>query len=408
MASVRENGKSGHERTYSVLFRQNKKQRSKTFVSEAAALDFKDLVERFGPERALKYLQDDTPTQAGMSLDELAEKWLAARKGDLTPNIHRGYRRDYDGWIRGRLGFREAASINEGDVQAWVDWMRVHPSATGKPLSPKSIADRHAILHQIFKWGSARARGYVDHNPCKETDLPKRTKKPPKGLRIPELMALLEAGERGDRDTADVVAFIAGTGWRIGEAIALTAGAVEDDGDRVYVAMGRVHRRGVGFTEGAKSEASYGRRLRVVGPAAGVLRRRVVGLGPGDLVFTFTDGRPGVTRSGPWNPTSFRDRRFKALVAAAGLTERAPTPHWLRHTHVALCHAAGMSLAEIQRRLGHEDIQTTINTYGRMIDEMSDEAALKLDRLLTPRPAAEQVIEGTVVGEVAASREDDA
>jgi hypothetical protein len=73
---------------------------------------------------------------------------------------------------------------------------------------------------------------------------------------------------------------------------------------------------------------------------------------------------------------------------------------------VALCHAAGMSLAEIQRRLGHEDIQTTINTYGRMIDEMSDEAALKLDRLLTPRPAAEQIIEGTVVGEVAASRED--
>lgn len=412
MASVQERVLSGGERTWAVLFRQNKKQRSKTFASEAAAEEFKNSIDLFGVERALKYLLDEQPKQAGMSLDELAEKWLAAKKSALTPNIHRGYKRDYDGWIRDRLGFREATSINEGDVQSWVDWMSVRPSATGEPLSAKSIADRHAILHQIFKWGSARARGYVDHNPCKETDLPRRTKKPPKGLRIPELMALLEAGERGDRDTADVVAFMAGTGWRISEAIALTAGAVDDDGDRVYVSMDRVHRRGVGFTEGGKSEASEGRRLRIVGPAVGVLRRRLFDQGgkrlaPGDLVFTFKDGRPGVKREGlPWNPTSFRDRRWKALVAAAGLTERRPTPHWLRHTHVAICHAAGMSLAEIMRRVGHDDIQTTINTYGRMIDEMNDESALKMERLLTPRPASEQVIEGTVVGEVATPREE--
>jgi len=406
MASVQERPLSGGESTWAVLFRQNKKQRSRTFVSEEAALGFKDSIEKFGVERALRYLADETPQAPGMSLDELAEKWLAAKKGDVTPNIHRGYKRDYDNWIHDRLGHREAASIDESDVQDWVDWMKVRPAKKGgDPIGPKSIADRHAILHQIFKWGSARSRNYVEHNPCKETDLPKRAKKPPKGLRIPELMMLLEAGERFDRDTADVVAFIAGTGWRISEAIALTAGSVEDEGDRIYVTMDRVHRRLVGFTEGGKSEAAEGRRLRIVGPAIGVLRRRVVGKGPGDLVFTFKDGRPGVkNRIRPWNPASFRDRRWKALVEEAGLTHRNPTPHWLRHTHVALCHAAGMSLAEIQRRIGHEDIQTTINTYGRMIDEMNDESALRLDRLLTPLPAAEQVIAGTVVGEVSAPR----
>lgn len=406
MASVQERVLSGGERTWAVLFRQNKRQRSKTFISEEAALDFRDSVEKFGPERALRYLAEETPQAPGMSLDELAEKWLAAKKGDVTPNIHRGYKRDYDNWIHDRLGHREAMSIDEGDVQDWVDWMKVRPAKKGGvPIGPKSIADRHAILHQIFKWGSARSRGYVDHNPCKETELPKRTKKPPKGLRIPELMALLEAGERtDDQDTADVVAFMAGSGWRISEAIALAAGAVEDDGERVYVSMDRVHRRLVGFTEGGKSEAAEGRRLRIVGPAVGVLRRRVTGKSPSDLVFTFKDGRPGVDRVGPWNPTSFRDRRWKALVAAAGLTDRGPTPHWLRHTHVALCHAADMSLAEIQRRIGHEDIQTTINTYGRMIDEMNDRSAEKLDRLLTPRPASEQIVAGTVVGEVPAPR----
>lgn len=420
MASVRENGKSGHEQTFSVLFRQNKRQRSKTFTSRGAAEDFRDSVEKFGPERALKYLLDETPAQPGMSLDELAEKWLAAKKGDVTPNILRGYRRDYANWIHDRLGFREAASINEGDVQSWVDWMRVTPAKTGgTPLGPKSIADRHAILHQIFKWGSARARGYVDHNPCKETELPKRIKSPIKGLTVPELHALLVAGERRgedgeyvDRDTADVAAFMAGTGWRIGEALAPLAGAFEDDGEALYVTMARVHRTAVGYVEGGKSRAAIGRRLRVMGPAVAIVRRRMNAGGPDgkplaatDHVFTFKDARPGVNRTLPWNPPSFR-RRWARLIEAAGLTERNPTPHWLRHTHVAICHRAGMSLPEIQRRLGHEDIQTTINIYGRMIDEMNDETALNLDRLLTPRPAAEQVIQGTVVGEVAAPRED--
>lgn len=404
MASVRENVLNEHESTWAVLFRQNKKQRSKTFVSEKAANDFRVLVDLVGPERALRDLEQETPAQAGMSLDELAGKWLASKKGEVTPNIHRGYQRDYDNWIHERLGHREAASIDEGDVQSWVDWMKVRPAKKGgEPIGAKSIADRHAILHQIFRWGSSRSRGYVDHNPCKETDLPRRTKKPPKGLRIPELMALLEAGERANQDTADVVAFMAGTGWRISEAIALTAGAVEDDGDRVYVSMGSVHRRLVGFTEGGKSDASEGRRLRIVGPAAQVLRRRIVSKAPGDLVFTYTDARhtkKELVR--PWHPSSFRGR-WIALVAEAGLSERNPTPHWLRHTHVALCHAAEMSLAEIQRRIGHEDIKMTINTYGRMIDDMNDVSAVKLDRLLTPRPASEQVIEGVVIAEVTES-----
>jgi integrase len=398
MASVKPRPRADGTTAYVVLFRHGKKQRSKTFDTERGASRFAAMVDEFKPERALRYIADEDEAPVGLSLDDLAQRWLESKEGAVTPNILVGYRRDYEGWIKPRFGHREAAQIHEGDVQAWVDWMRVHPSpTTGKPLSPKSIADRHAILHQMYKWGTARARALVPHNPCKETELPKRTKSTPKGLRLPELHALLQAGEQVDPDAADLISFMAGTGWRIGEAIALTAGAVEDYGDHVFVNMERVVRRRVGLTEGGKSTAAM-RRLRVLGPAAPMLRRRLVGLGPGDLVFTFADGRPGVNRRGPWNVNSFRDLRWPKIVAAAGLADRKPTPHWLRHTHVAVCHAAGLSLAEIQRRLGHEDIQMTINTYGRMIEDMSDEAAARLDVLLTPAlPAA---VEGRVVEEL--------
>jgi integrase len=403
MASVKERSRTDGTSAYVALFRQGGKQRSRTFEDPTSANRFVRMVDDFGAERALRYLEDEQDAPVGLSLDDLAQRWLVSKEGAVTPNILVGYRRDYEGWIKPRFGHREAAHIHEGDVQAWVDWMRLHPSpTTGKPLSPKSIADRHAILHQIFGWGSARTRNLVPHNPCKETELPKRQKVQPKGLRLPELHALLEAGAAVDQDAADLVAFMAGTGWRIGESVALLAGAVEeverDDGTvHVFVDMQRVLRRGVGFTEGGKSDAAM-RRLRVLGPAVPMLRRRIVGLGPGDFVFTFADGRPGVNRRGPWNVNSFRDLRWPRLVEAAGLAARKPTPHWLRHTHVALCLAAGLSLPEIQRRLGHDDIQTTINVYGRMQAEMSDDVAGRLDVLLTPTAPA--VIEGTVGNEL--------
>ena len=396
MASIQERHRRSDGTTaYVVLFRHSTKQRSQTFDSRDGAERFIRMIDDFGAERALRYLDDEADTPTGLSLDELFDRWLPSKRGDVTPNILRGYQRDYDNWIRPRLGHREAGHIHESDVQSWVDWMKTHPSpTTGEPLSPKSIADRHAILHQIYDWSGKKARGLVTHNPCKETDLPKRTKKPPKGLRIPELHALLLAGEKVDQDAADMVAFMAGTGWRIGESVAVLAGAIEDTDAKLYVNMERVLRRGVGFTDGGKSDAAM-RRVEVLGPAVQMIRRRVVGLGPSDFLFTFADGRPGVNRRGPWNEASFRDLRWPRLVAAAGLVERHPTPHWLRHTHVAICIAAGLSLAEIQRRLGHEDIQTTINVYGRMFQEMNEDAAGRLAALLTPTIPA--IVQGAVL-----------
>lgn len=109
-----------------------------------------------------------------------------------------------------------------------------------------------------------------------------------------------------------------------------------------------------------------------------MLRRRLVGKGPGALVFTNPPW-------GMWEPSTFRSRWWRKAVAAAGLEHRQPTPHWLRHTHVLICHLAGMTLPEIQRRIGHVDIKTTINVYGQMIDDMPDDVAGRLDALLAGR-----------------------
>lgn len=44
------------------------------------------------------------------------------------------------------------------------------------------------------------------------------------------------------------------------------------------------------------------------------------------------------------------------------------TPHWFRHTHATALLLAGAQPHVVMRRLGHADVQTTLNTYGWVTD----------------------------------------
>ena len=373
MASIRERtGPRGT--TYAVLFSRAGKQSSQTFATEKAAVKFRKLVEAVGPDGAIEIMRGEK--SGAKTVDALAREWLEWKRRDMTVEGHRDYVRQYERWIKPTFGQRVAENVTERDVQHWID------NVLAPAVGGKTVAKEHALLHGLFKWASAKSRGYVSHNPCKESELPKRTKAPVRGLMLPELAALLAAAERlakdspAFRDAADVIATMAGTGWRPAEALSPAVQHVEvaDDG-KVFLSMGQVFRRGEGIVPEGKTEAAT-RYLRVLGPGAAALSRRIVGRGWDELVF------PNPTTGEAWNPNAFRRNYWQPIVAAAGLAERKPTPYWLRHTHVLLCVKAGMSLPEIQRRVGHESIQTTINVYGRLIDGMSDEVADRLEALL--------------------------
>lgn len=393
MASVRKRTNRNGSATYAVLFRHHGKQTSLTFADEKSATDFKTLVEILGPDRALAEAeagQADAPT-----LDELAEKffkWKRPRvRSDRTVN---DYERDYKNWIKDTLGHRRAASVDEVDVQQLVD------SWTDAGLSPKSVADRHMVLHSIYKWATAKTRRLVEHNPCLETEMPKRRKRQPKHATPQEWGAIYEAAQRLNPDAADLLFFIVATGWRWSEATGLTVAAIEEYEDEygrqhMLAVMGRVFRRNAAhqmvLVEDAKSDAGQ-RRVKLGPTAAALVRRRMIGKGGGDLIFTNASGRK-------WYQTNFLNRTWPKILEAADVT-RPITPHWLRHTHVYLLNRTKkVSLPEIQRRIGHESITTTIDVYGKGIDDISDDALEALDELLTGRAVP---IEGTVVrGELA-------
>jgi site-specific recombinase XerD len=392
MASIRERTTKGGETTWAVLYRINGKQSSTAFTNPASAEKFRTLVDILGPAKALATL--DSERADGPTVDQLAAKFFAWKASDVTPRTLTDYRRDYDNWIKPRLGARHCSSLDERDIQDFVDDIAKH-------LEPKSVADRHMLLHSMFKFGAAKTRRIVDYNPCLETTLPKRGKRLAKGATLPEWQALKAAARAIEPDAADLMEFIAGTGWRWSEAAALPVRNVaewDEDGRTVMRAtVAQVFRRGGDYRQTlaqdeAKSQAGL-RTVKVPDSVAAIVRRRIVGKGPDDLVFTNRSGRK-------WYQQNFLSRTWPRIEARAGL-DRHLTPHAIRHLHVALLDRSGATPAEMKRRLGHEDIQTTLNVYGGMIDDIDAGVLDKLDALLTSdAPVAGEVIASDVVREL--------
>ncbi len=78
---------------------------------------------------------------------------------------------------------------------------------------------------------------------------------------------------------------------------------------------------------------------------------------------------------------NLRHPRLQKACKAAGLTDPRPTMHDARHTHAAFLIDSGVQLPEIQCRLGHESISTTVDTYGYRMKRADAMVLSALDRL---------------------------
>ena len=385
MASVRTRTTATGETTYQVRYRRKTggrlRQESRTFTNKKAANSFAALATD-DPDKALRWLETDDHTQQ-LTVAQLAAQWLTWKTPRVTERTANDYARDVDNWILPWLGNQPADLVDEADVQRWVDHMATR-------LEPKSVADRHMLLNSMYDYGKAKSRRLVTHNPCEETELPKKVKKPPKGTTAGEFAAIRAAAAQRNMDAHDLILFLGETGWRFSEATALDVRDVEDDGTDVWVTVTQVFRidgRGkqVIAVDAAKSYAAF-RRIRMFPDTAAMIRRRMLGKKPGDLLFTNSRGRH-------WNQHTFLRETWPRILTDTKLNTdaRKPTPHWLRHMHVAVCLAAGASLQEVQRRIGHNNISTTVGTYGGMVGDINDQALDRAAEIMAGRRFAHGV-----------------
>ena len=73
-------------------------------------------------------------------------------------------------------------------------------------------------------------------------------------------------------------------------------------------------------------------------------------------------------------------RKWRRFVQRYGLPDIRL--HDLRHSNATALIQAGVNPRVVQQRLGHSDVNITLNTYTHVLPEMDMEAAKKLDDIL--------------------------
>ena len=358
--------------TWRVRFRLAGRETSETFTTKRAAAVFCSDIESRGAAHAVRMRDQDERDRRAPVLDKIADAYLTARaKRVRSDRTIADYRRDYRNHIAPALGHVPVTAIGPDDVQQLVDEWTDH-------LAPKTVLARHALLHGILKHAMTGAGGrWIDADPCLDTDLPRARRTPPKALRPAEWEALHRALRQIDPDAADLAWVMLASGLRWSEATALDGWAVDDDGRHVRLTVGRVVRRNAAgqhvVVEDVKGVGSH-RTVALDEACSAMVRERTDRAGAG-LIFTNAGGRQ-------WHYSNFVHRAWRPALDLANLTRR-PTPHWLRHTSTVWLLHNGATLPDVQARIGHASITTTIGVYGSSIADVTPEALAAFGRAVS-------------------------
>jgi len=279
------------------------------------------------------------------------------------------------------------ARIERRNVQEWITKL------SDKGLAPATVRACHRLLSGMC--AEAVEARLIGQSPCRAIKLPRVARTEQRFLTAVEVEQL--AGAIGEH-FAPLIYTAAYSGARWGELAGLKrerlnllkrqmsiVGTLEE-------VQGRLR-----YVDETKTSAS--RRL-VTLPAflCDLLSGQPEGNGAASE-FVFTSVTGAMLRRG-----NFRRNAFKPGLAAAGLDPDTRF-HDLRHTAAALMIEQGAHPKEIQARLGHASIKTTLEVYGHLmptlgahLDEALDQAHRDA-RLNLPRPVRGLTVVGPETAE---------
>jgi integrase len=302
---------------------------------------------------------------------EYAPEWIALYKGRTTRGFRESTRKEYARDL-GLDPVTFSALDPVCDAMAFFGKMRLpqieprdvkryQASLENRGLAPASIARRIAPLRALF--ATAVEEGLIRSNPASgirlttshvETDAPEKVK----ALTEDELGRLLEALPERWRP---LIAFMAHTGLRISEVVALRWSDIDFGNRRVEIR--RAYRDGV-F---APPKSRYAR--RDVPLSQGMAQRlwelkKSAGGGADAPIFT-------AARGGLLDPGNTAARVLKPAARAAGVPWAAF--HTLRHSCATMLFRHGANAKQVQVWLGHHSPAFTLATYVHLLpDDLPD------------------------------------
>lgn len=298
------------------------------------------------------------PPGPDVTVAEWAERWLAGLT--VRPSTQAGYRRQVTARIVPQLGHLKVAELKVSQVKAALAVWR----EAGAPTANRTLAVGANML------GDALLDELITRNPFEDCAKLKYEPKPIDPFAPAELRALI-AAHAGKYAVCRAVAFLAGTGARIGEAAALDVTDYHAPTGRVSIA--RTWSRDHGM-RAAKSKHSI-RTITVPEPVRPAVLAAIDGRASG-VLFRNAGG------------TRFDSAQFhiglNLLLKALGIRRR--NPHALRHGVATLLVSSGVPVGDVAKYLGHTVAQV-VRTY---VHPAGTEPADVLSRALEGERAGEK------------------
>lgn len=339
--------------TWEVRWREDGRNRSRSFTDRQAARDFNRELDRIRQAGELA----DALIRRRLTIAELAEQWWERRHHALSTTTRDVYAVQLDLRILSRLGTRRVTQLTVQDVETWITDLRARGDRD--PTITKALTVLSALLTMAVQ------DGVIAVNPVHQARKPSQARTRTPVLVHPDQVEqmrhhLLQAG---DERSAVLLELLAYAGLR-------------PESEAVTLPWRHVRRHSLLVVDRKRARE---RTVELVPPLADTLNE-----------WRLRRGRPGADllvvpsrADGAWTRDEWRWWRrgpFTRAATSAGLPQDT-RPRDLRSSFVSLLIHEGRSITEVARQLGH-DPQTALGVYAQVFDDTRPE-----DRL----PAAELI-----------------
>ena len=239
-------------------------------------------------------------------------------------------------------------------------------------LSKRTVQFMHSVIHkaldQAMRWGM------VPRNVADLVEAPRPQRKTPVMWTPDEVNIFKDAAKNSKYELIFLLSLYCG--FRQGEVLGIHYEDVSITKGTIRVEHTVQPLKG-GLVIGQPKTESSRRTVTVPKDVLVLLQKHIYSLNKDQgLIFTSNAG----------NPISASNviKEFKKILEVAGLPQIRF--HDLRHVSASLLLLAGVDIKTIQKRLGHSQISTTMDIYTNVLPTLQDDAAERMNALLS-RPS---------------------
>ena len=317
--------------------------------------------------------ENDVVTNSQRLFSELADEWFEQYKNTVRESTYVAQRLAYKKHIFPLFGNLKISKISipycQKQVNYWYSYYKKYSNLIG-------------LTSSIFKY--ALSLRLIRNNPMDAVIRPKRKKQiDEERYSAPyyekeELLAFLEIAKNYPDPIYPIFRILAFTGLRKGELLALRWKDIDFDKGTLSVkqTLATCDKWEIKF-QVPKTEKSL-RTISIDSETLQVIKRwqlkqkenfLKIGIKPTkdgeQLLFVSEENKPLYL--------DYVNHNLKIIIKENNL--KYITPHGFRHTHCSLLFESGASLKEVQVRLGHTDIKTTMDIYTHVTKRQTEETA---------------------------------